>query len=139
MLHPVAPVAGVDVLLDELVAGLPDVDGAVVLSPDGHLLAASRDVDVAFADHLAAVSAGLYGLACSIGQFVDSTTVRQAIIEMEHALLVVAPIGPVAILAAVLDGAPDFASVGGQIADFAAIVGERLGVRASAVDLAGAS
>jgi predicted regulator of Ras-like GTPase activity (Roadblock/LC7/MglB family) len=139
MVHPVVPAVGVDALLDELVATLTAVDGAIVLSPDGLLLAASRDVDAAFADYLSAASAGLHALAAAAGRQAGACQVRQAVVEMEYALLVVTPVGPVAILAVMLDGAPDFTSVGGQISEFAERVGRRLGLPAPAPGLRSAS
>jgi predicted regulator of Ras-like GTPase activity (Roadblock/LC7/MglB family) len=126
MVHAVVAAAGVEGLLDELVGTLPDVDAAVVLSPDGLLMSASHGVQVEFADHLSAVSAGLYALACAAGRHNGSREVHQAVVEMEYVLLVVTPVGPEAILAVVLDGAPDFTTVGGQIADFAERVNHRL-------------
>jgi predicted regulator of Ras-like GTPase activity (Roadblock/LC7/MglB family) len=97
-----------------------------VLSPDGLLMSASRHVDSWFADHLAAASAGLFALAGAVGRNADGGTVHQAVIEMEYALMVVAPVDALAILAVVLDGAPDFTVVGDQIAEFARRVGEHL-------------
>jgi predicted regulator of Ras-like GTPase activity (Roadblock/LC7/MglB family) len=139
MRYPVAPVAGVDTLLNELVETLPDVDGAIVLSPDGLLLGMSDDVDKAFADYLSATSAGLQALADAVGRQTGARAVHQAIVEMEYALLVVTPVGPVAILAVVLDGTPDFATIGGTIAKFAERVGHRLGAYDDPPDLASAS
>lgn len=132
------PAVGVDELMNELVATLPDVDGAIVLSPDGLLLSSSEGVDTEFADYLSAAAAGLYALAEAAGRHNDARVVRQAIVEMEHALLVVTPVGPVAILAVVLDGAPDFTAVGGQIAEFADRVGQLMGLYAPTAELAGA-
>lgn len=139
MVYPVVPAIGVDSLMDELVETLPDVDGAIVLSPDGLLLASSQGVDHEFAEYLSAASSGLHALAVAAGQQSGARTVHQAVVEMEHALLVITPVGPVAILAVVLDGAPDFTSVGGQIATFAERVGRRLGVPPPGAHLASAS
>jgi predicted regulator of Ras-like GTPase activity (Roadblock/LC7/MglB family) len=129
----------VDALLNELVGTLPDVDGAIVLSTDGMLLGSSDGVDTAFADYLSAASAGLHALAAAVGRQSGAQRIHQAIVEMEHALLVVTPVGPVAILAVVLDGAPDFTTVGGQIAEFAERVGHSLGAYAEPPGLASAS
>jgi predicted regulator of Ras-like GTPase activity (Roadblock/LC7/MglB family) len=137
MVYPVAPVAGVDELLDELVATLSDVDGALVLSPDGLLLGMSNGVDLTFASYLSAASAGLHSLAAAVGRHAGARLVHQAIVEMEHALLVVAPVGPVAILAVMLDGARDFTVVGGQIAEFAVRVERQLGAHPADGDAAG--
>lgn len=139
MVYPVAPATGVDSLLDELVDTLPDVDGAIVLSPDGLLLASSRGVDTTFADYLSAASAGLHALASEAGRNNEAREVHQTVIEMEYALLVIAPVGPIALLAVMMDGAPDFTSIGGQIATFAERVGRRLGVPPPSADLASAS
>jgi hypothetical protein len=45
---------------------------------------------------------------------------------MEYALLVVVPVDPLAVLAVIFNGAPDFTLLGGQIAEFAERVGDRL-------------
>jgi predicted regulator of Ras-like GTPase activity (Roadblock/LC7/MglB family) len=126
MVQAVVEVTGVEALLEELVETLPDVDGAVVLSPDGLLMSATRDIDPTFADYLSAASAGLYALAGAAGRNSGAGAVHQAVVEMEHALLVVTPVGPLAILAVLLDGAPEFTALGGQIAEFARRVDERL-------------
>lgn len=139
MVFPVVPAVGVDTLMDELVGTLPDVDGAIVLSPDGLLLASSQGVDDAFAEYLSAASSGLHALATAAGRHAGATTIHQAVVEMEYALLVITPVGPVALLAVVLDGAPDFTSVGDQIAVFAERVGRRLGVPPPSSTLASAS
>jgi len=138
MVYPAVPVSGVAPLLNELVATLPDVDGAVLLSPDGLVLGSSDDVDPGFADYLSAASAGLQSLGNAVGRQAGARAVHQVIVEMEYALLVVTPVGPVAILAVVLDGTPDFTTIGAQIAEFAERVGERLGPYASKPDMASA-
>jgi predicted regulator of Ras-like GTPase activity (Roadblock/LC7/MglB family) len=126
MVQAVIAAAGVEALLDELVETLPDVDAAVVLSPDGLVVSVSYGVPTEFAAYLSAASAGLYALAGAVGRHNGSRAVHQAIVEMERVLLVVTPVGPRAILAVMLDGAPDFTTVGGQIADFAKRVNHRL-------------
>jgi predicted regulator of Ras-like GTPase activity (Roadblock/LC7/MglB family) len=125
MTHAVAQAAGVAELLDELTAELPDAYGAVVLSTDGLIVAASGRLGRDYADYLAAASAGLNALVQAVGRH-SGAAVRQAVVEMEYALLVVAPVGPVAVLAVIFDGAPDFTTLGGRIAEVAERVGDRL-------------
>lgn len=139
MVYPVVPAVGVDTLLDELVGTLPDVDGAIVLSPDGLLLASSLGVDTTLADYLSAASSGLHALAAAATRQAGAHTIHQTVVEMEYALLVITPVGPVALLAVILEGASDFTLVGGQIAEFAERVGRRLGVSPPSTDLASAS
>ena len=57
-----------DWLLDDLVARVPDVDKAVILSRDGLAIAASSALTREDAEHLAAVAAGFQSLARGAGR-----------------------------------------------------------------------
>ena len=125
MVQAVVPAAGVEELLDELTGALPDVYGAVVLSTDGLVVAASGELGPDYAEYAAAAAAGLHGLVQAVGRH-SAAAVRQTVVEMEYALLVVLPVGPLAVLAVIFDGGPDFTALGGQLAEFAERVGDRL-------------
>ncbi|WP_031936693.1 roadblock/LC7 domain-containing protein [Prescottella defluvii] len=80
-------------LLDDLVNRLAGVRYAVVLSTDGLLLGRSTTMSREDAEHFGAMSATLYGLARSAGHRFQGGGVRQAVIELEQAVLFVTAAG----------------------------------------------
>lgn len=80
-------------LLDDLVNRLAGVRYAVVLSTDGLLLGRCTSMSREDAEHFGAMSATLYGLARSAGQRFQGGGVRQAVIELEQAVLFVTAAG----------------------------------------------
>jgi predicted regulator of Ras-like GTPase activity (Roadblock/LC7/MglB family) len=86
-------------LLDDLVNRLAGVRYAVVLSTDGLLLGRSTSMSREDAEHFGAMSATLYGLARSAGQRFQGGGVRQAVIELENAVLFVTAAGSNACIA----------------------------------------
>ncbi len=94
-----------DWLLDELLTRVPQARCAVVLSVDGMLTAASNGLPRDDAEHLAAVAAGFSSLARGAGQRFRGGAVRQTIVEMEDAFLLVSTAGQGSCLAVL--AAPD--------------------------------
>lgn len=86
-------------LLDDLVDRLAGVKHVVVLSTDGLLLGRSNALTQEDAEHFAAMSSTLYGLARSAGARFDGGGVRQAMIELDRAVLFVTSAGSNACLA----------------------------------------
>ncbi|BCK55603.1 roadblock/LC7 domain-containing protein [Nocardia wallacei] len=86
-------------LLDDLVERLAGVRYAVVHSTDGLLLGRSTTMNREDAEHFGAMSATLYGLARSAGSRFDGGGVRQAVIELDRAVLFVTAAGDNACLA----------------------------------------
>ncbi|MEU4342016.1 roadblock/LC7 domain-containing protein [Nocardia sp. NPDC023852] len=86
-------------LLDDLVDRLAGVRHAVVLSTDGLLLGRSAAITREDAEHFAAMSSTLYGLARSAGSRFNGGGVRQAVIELDRAVLFVTSAGDNACLA----------------------------------------
>ncbi|MFF2085378.1 roadblock/LC7 domain-containing protein [Nocardia sp. NPDC058176] len=86
-------------LLDDLVDRLAGVRHAVVLSTDGLLLGRSTAFSREDAEHFAAMSCTLYGLARSAGHRFDGGGVRQAVVELDRAVLFVTAAGDNACLA----------------------------------------
>lgn len=76
-------------LLDDLVHRLPHAEHAVVLSADGLLMASSEAMAQDDGEHLAAVAAGIQSLAKGAGTRFGGGPVRQSIIEMQSAFLLV--------------------------------------------------
>ncbi|MCU1646901.1 MAG: hypothetical protein JWN03_7176 [Nocardia sp.] len=86
-------------LLDDLVDRLAGVRHAVVHSTDGLLLGRSSAMSREDAEHFGAMSSTLYGLARSAGTRFDGGGVRQAVIELDRAVLFVTAAGSNACLA----------------------------------------
>ena len=112
-----------DWLLDDLVLRVPHIYRAVFLSQDGLALVASRGLDQADAEHLAALAAGFQSLARGAGRHFGGGEVRQTIIEMSSGFLFVTAAGQGTCLA-VLTGAQ--ADVG-QVAYEMAVLVQRTG------------
>ncbi|GAA5050245.1 roadblock/LC7 domain-containing protein [Nocardia callitridis] len=86
-------------MLDDLVERLAGVEHAVVLSTDGLLLGNSSAMKREDAEHFCAMSSALHGLARSAGSRFDGGGVRQAVIELDRAVLFVTAAGDNACLA----------------------------------------
>jgi predicted regulator of Ras-like GTPase activity (Roadblock/LC7/MglB family) len=87
-------------LLDDLADRVEDFQKAVILSRDGLVVAASRDLSREDAEHLSALAAAVQSLARGTGEWFGVGEVRQTIIELEHALLFVTAAGHGSCLAA---------------------------------------
>ncbi|MGK5551559.1 roadblock/LC7 domain-containing protein [Actinomadura kijaniata] len=103
-------------LLDDLVARVPHADSAVVLSADGLLMAASADMSVDDGEHLAAVAAGIQSLAKGAGTRFGGGPVRQTIVEMRSAFLLVTVAGKGACLAVLADAEADVGLIAYEMA-----------------------
>lgn len=86
-------------LLDDLVERVAYAERGIVLSNDGLLIAASKDLSREDAEHLAAAAAGFQSLARGTGRYIGGGPVRQTIIELEKAFFFVTAAGNGACLA----------------------------------------
>jgi predicted regulator of Ras-like GTPase activity (Roadblock/LC7/MglB family) len=96
-------VTELDWLLDGLIDGTAGAKRAVVLSSDGLMLARSSTMSIPDAEHLSAVASAFQSLSRGTGRHFGGGDVRQTIVEMEHAYLMVTSAGAgacVALLAA---------------------------------------
>ncbi|WP_199714620.1 roadblock/LC7 domain-containing protein [Micromonospora radicis] len=125
--------ANLDWLLDDLVERVPTARRAVVLSADGLLLGSSAELDRADAEHLCALASGLASLARGASRQLTGGPVRQTVVEMESAYLIVTAAGQGACLAVASDADADIGLVAYEMAMLVTRVGENLGapVRAS--------
>ncbi|GAB3106146.1 roadblock/LC7 domain-containing protein [Streptomyces calidiresistens] len=99
-------------LLTGLVQRVPHTRSALLLSSDG-LVKAAHGLDTDAADHLAALSSGLYSLARSTGaRFADNSEVKQVVVELETTLLFVSTAGQGACLAVLAGREADAAVLG---------------------------
>ena len=91
--------ADLDWLLDDLVQRLPGVRSAVLLSTDGLMMARCSSMPRSDAEHFCAMASALHGLARSAGSRFAGGSVRQAVIELDEAVMFVTTGGPNACLA----------------------------------------
>jgi predicted regulator of Ras-like GTPase activity (Roadblock/LC7/MglB family) len=112
-----------DWLLDELVARVPHVRHALVLSSDGLARGASRSLDREDSEQLAAVASGLHSLARGAGKHFDTGGVRQTLVELDDAFLLVSAAGSGSALAVFAEADADI----GQVAYEMTLLVKRVG------------
>jgi predicted regulator of Ras-like GTPase activity (Roadblock/LC7/MglB family) len=113
-------------LLDDLVGRLPHARHAVVLSADGLLMASSKAMSLDDGEHLSAVAAGIQSLAKGAGTRFGGGPVRQTIIEMQSAFLLVTVAGKGACLAVLSDEEADVGLIAYEMAMLATSMGDHL-------------
>jgi predicted regulator of Ras-like GTPase activity (Roadblock/LC7/MglB family) len=133
-MHTPAPMGQLDWLLDDLVRRVGPISKAVILSQDGIAIGASATLQRDDAEHLAALAAGFQSLARGTGQHFGGGQVRQTVIEMESAFLLVTAAGSGTCLAVIADEGADLGLVAYEMAVLIRRSGEhiRVNVRASA-------
>jgi len=82
-----------DWLLDRLVDQVPGTRYAIVLSDDGLVISASRHIDRADAERLAAIATGQQSLARGAGEMFGGGVVHQIIVELAEMWLFVSAAG----------------------------------------------
>jgi predicted regulator of Ras-like GTPase activity (Roadblock/LC7/MglB family) len=92
-------VTELDWLLDNLIGNVAGADRAVVLSSDGLLLGRSSNMSIPDAEHLSAVASAFQSLSRGAGRHFRGGDVRQTVVEMEHAYLMVTAAGTGACIA----------------------------------------
>jgi predicted regulator of Ras-like GTPase activity (Roadblock/LC7/MglB family) len=113
-------------LLDDLVARVPTVRQAVVLSADGLLMGASAGLRRDDAEHLSAVASGFQSLARGAARHFGGGPVRQTVIEMDAAFLFVTAAGSGACLALLARPEADIGVIAYEMAMLVSRVGARL-------------
>ncbi|MEO3923793.1 roadblock/LC7 domain-containing protein [Micromonosporaceae bacterium B7E4] len=126
MVHTTKPGADLSWLLDDLVERVPSAQQAVLLSADGLLMAASRDLGQEAAEHMAAMAAGFQSLAKGASRHFQAGPVRQTVIEMESAFLFVTAAGQGACLAVLASAASDIGVIAYEMAMLVTRVGQSL-------------
>ena len=125
-MHTTRPAADLNWLLDDLVERVPSAQQAVVLSADGLLVAASRELSREDAEHMSAMAAGFQSLAKGASRHFKAGPVRQTVIEMESAYLFVTAAGQGACLAVLSTSASDIGVVAYEMAMLVTRVGQNL-------------
>lgn len=113
-------------LLDDLVHRLPHARTAVVLSADGLLMASSEGMSQDDGEHLAAVAAGIQSLAKGAGTRFGGGPVRQTIVEMQSAFLLVTVAGKGACLAVLAGDEADVGLIAYEMAVLVTAMGHHL-------------
>jgi predicted regulator of Ras-like GTPase activity (Roadblock/LC7/MglB family) len=102
---------GLDWLLDDLVRKLPGAERIIILSADGLLIGRSRNLGRDDAEHLSAVASGLQSLARGASRHFGGGVVRQTMVEMDDAFLIVTAAGSGACLAVLAEADTDLGLV----------------------------
>ena len=126
MALPTSRTGKLDWLLDDLVDRVPPAQHAVVLSADGLLMGASAGLPREDAEHLSAVAAGFQSLARGAGRHFKGGSVRQTIVEMDHAFLFVTAAGQGACLAVLSAADSDIGVIAYEMAMLVTRVGQNL-------------
>jgi len=103
-------------LLDDLADRVADFRKAVILSRDGLLIAASKDLSRDDAEHLSAVAAAVQSLAAGTGNRFEAGGVRQTIVELEKGIFFVIAAGEGSCLAALCPANADAGNIAYEMA-----------------------
>jgi len=114
-------------LLDNLVLQVDHIQQALILSRDGLVVAASQGLGKEDGEHLSALAAGVQSLARGAGQHFHGGEVRQTIIEMEFAFLLVSAAGQGTCLAVLTSAEPNVGVVAYEMAMLVRRMGKYLG------------
>ncbi|GAA2726452.1 roadblock/LC7 domain-containing protein [Actinocorallia aurantiaca] len=130
--------AGADLawLLDDLVKRVNEAEHAIVLSADGLLMAQSQDIGRDDAEHLSAIAAGIQSLAKGAGERFGGGAVRQTIIEMRSAFLLVTVAGQGACLAVLSSEDADVGLIAYEMAMMVTKLGHHLSTPARVTESA---
>jgi predicted regulator of Ras-like GTPase activity (Roadblock/LC7/MglB family) len=121
-------------LLDNLAARVEPIRQAVILSRDGLVVAASKDLSQEDGEHLSALAAGVQSLARGAGRHFHGGEVRQTIIEMESAFLFIMAAGEGTCLAVLSSGSASVGLVAYEMAMLIRRMGKYLGAPPRYVD-----
>jgi predicted regulator of Ras-like GTPase activity (Roadblock/LC7/MglB family) len=115
-------------LLDELVAQVPEVRHAVVLSGDGLCVGASGELTREDRERFAAIASGFHSLAKGAGRHFQAGSVVQTMVELDGGFLFVASAGEGSCLSVFTDAGADVGLVAYEMARLVTRVTDHLGV-----------
>jgi uncharacterized protein len=118
--------ANITWLLDDLVERVAHAQQAVVLSADGLLLGSTTRMQREDAEHLSAMAAGFQSLAKGASRHFNAGPVRQTVVEMQEAFLLVTAAGTGACLAVLVGSSADLGLVAYEMALLITRVGQTL-------------
>jgi predicted regulator of Ras-like GTPase activity (Roadblock/LC7/MglB family) len=113
-------------LLDDLVERVPTAQQAVVLSADGLMMGSSAGLKREDAEHLSAMAAGFQSLAKGASRHFQAGPVRQTVVEMESAFLLVTAAGQGACLAVLASSDADLGLIAYEMAMLVTRVGQNM-------------
>ena len=113
-----------DWFVSNFVRDVPGVSHAILVSSDGLLMASSSRLPTDRAEQLAAVTSGLASLASGAARLFEAGDVRQSIIEMDDAFLLVMGVGNGSYLATLASVSGDIGQVGYEMAVLVDRVGQ---------------
>jgi predicted regulator of Ras-like GTPase activity (Roadblock/LC7/MglB family) len=119
---------GLDWLLDDLTNRVEHVRYALVLSNDGLVTGASKELAREDAEHLAAVSSGLHSLAKGSGRHFGAGAVRQTMVEFDEGVLFVTAAGDGSCLCVLGTAEADIGQIAYEMTLLVNRVGEHLAV-----------
>lgn len=135
-MHKTGASADLAWLLDDLVKRVNEAEHAIVLSADGLLMAQSKGIGRDDAEHLSAVAAGIQSLAKGAGERFGGGAVRQTIIEMRSAFLLVTVAGQGACLAVLSSEDADVGLIAYEMAMMVTKLGHHLSTPARVTESA---
>jgi len=98
-------------MLDDLVMRVVGAEHAVVLSTDGLCVGRSRSLNREDSEHLSAMASAFQSLARGVGRHFRGGQVRQTVVELDHAFLVVTAAGSGACLALLASSEADIGMI----------------------------
>lgn len=119
---------GLDWLLDDLTNRVEHVRYALVLSNDGLVTGASKELAREDAEHLAAVASGLHSLAKGSGRHFGAGAVRQTMVEFDEGVLFVTAAGDGSCLCLLGTAEADIGQIAYEMTLLVNRVGEHLAV-----------
>jgi hypothetical protein len=121
-----AQTANLNWLLDDLVARVPTVQQAVVLSADGLMMGRSAELTREDAEHLCAMASGFQSLARGASRHFNAGPARQTVVELQEAYLIVTAAGQGASLAVLAGSTADLGLVAYEMAMLVVRVGQTM-------------
>ncbi|MCX4553398.1 roadblock/LC7 domain-containing protein [Streptomyces sp. NBC_01387] len=125
---------GLDWLLDDLTNRVDHVRYALVLSNDGLVTGASKELAQEDAEHLAAVASGMHSLAKGSGRHFRTGRVRQTMVEFDEGVLFVTAAGEGSCLCILGTADADIGQIAYEMTLLVNRVGEHLAVAARQPD-----
>jgi predicted regulator of Ras-like GTPase activity (Roadblock/LC7/MglB family) len=113
-------------LVNEFTCRLPGVAHAIVVSPEGLLVAASDSLPAERAEQLAAMTAGVVAVTVGAARLLDGDDVKQAIVEMARGYFVVTTVADGLIVAVLAAPTSDITELGYELARLATEVDEQI-------------
>ncbi|MBT8224712.1 MAG: roadblock/LC7 domain-containing protein [Dactylosporangium sp.] len=118
-----------DWLLNDFVEQVHGVAHVVVVSVDGLLLSASRDLPGERAEQFSAIAAGLVSLASGAARHFDGGTIQQTIVDMEAGYLILMSISDGSSLVVLASRNCDVGQIGYEMALLVDRVGKALAIK----------